>query len=147
MTARKKIFILLNHQYCRDYNQILIYVVLVKNINDLQQLGVCLTEMASSRHDTFAIGGFFNKLIYDYYMLYPSEGLISKLLIMDFLWISERPITREENSKILFKTKLIMNSGENSAQDEDPVVSSKINKILNGEEAIKAVSQFTKHYL
>ena len=67
--------------------------------------------------------------------------------------ISERPITREENSKILFKTKLIGNSDENLAEDADPVVSSKIDKILNGEEAIKhketikAASPFTKHYL
>ena len=44
---------------------------------------MCLTE---SRHDTFAIGEFFNKLIYDYKMLYPSEGLVAKLLIMDFSW-------------------------------------------------------------
>ena len=42
--------------------------------------------MASSRLDTFAIGEFFNKLIYDYKMLYPSEGLIAELLIMDFSW-------------------------------------------------------------
>ena len=65
--------------YCRDYNQILNYVMLVKNINDLKEPGICLTEMASSRHDTYAISEFFNRFIYDYKMLHPCDESIKSI--------------------------------------------------------------------
>ena len=62
----------------RDYNQILNYVLLVKNINYLNELGINLSKMAASRHDTYALSKFLNKFIYDYKMLYPNEILFAK---------------------------------------------------------------------
>ena len=59
----------------RDFNQILNYVMLVKNINDLKQPGINITEMASSKHDTFVISEMFNCFKYNFQHLFPSENL------------------------------------------------------------------------
>ena len=50
-------------RYMRAFNQILNYAMLVKNINALDIHVIQISKMASSRHDTCAIGEFFNKLL------------------------------------------------------------------------------------
>ncbi len=70
----------------RVFKQILNYVMLVININDLLQPDINITEMACSRHDVFAISEMFNCFRYNYLHLFPSENLIFRLMISDFSW-------------------------------------------------------------
>ena len=66
--------------------------------------------------------------------------------------ISERPISREETTKILFKTRTLGHENTSETEEDDPVVSSNIDRILNSEakkqkETIKAASPFARHFV
>ena len=70
----------------RDFKRILNYVMLLKDIGDSSMPGTNVTEMATSRHDTYSISEMFNLFIYNYKKIFPSDGLIFRLLISDFSW-------------------------------------------------------------
>lgn len=73
-------------KYMRPFKQILNYVMLAKDIGNLKNLGINVTEMSTSRHDTFGISEMFNLFIYNYKTIFPTEARIFKLLICDFSW-------------------------------------------------------------
>lgn len=43
-------------KYMREYNQILNYVLFLKDGRDLTRDGICILEMSTSRHDAYRIG-------------------------------------------------------------------------------------------
>lgn len=45
-------------KYMRQYNQLLNYVLFLKDARDLSLDGVCIMEMCTSRHDAYRIGNF-----------------------------------------------------------------------------------------
>lgn len=73
-------------KYMRDFNRILNYVMLIKDIGDSTMPGANVTEMATSVHDTFSISTMFNTFICNYKKVFPREQLIFRLLISDFSW-------------------------------------------------------------
>ena len=68
----------------RKFNQLLNYVMLLKDIGDSSLPGFNITEMCTSRHDTYSIGEMFNLFIFNYKKIYPNDNLIFRLLISDF---------------------------------------------------------------
>lgn len=68
------------------YPTILNYVMLVKNMSAMNEAGLNIIEMATSRHDAHSIGKMFDLVVDNYRSLYPNETLIFPLLINDFSW-------------------------------------------------------------
>ena len=60
--------------------------MLVKDIGEDTLPGINVTEMVTSRHDTYSISEMFNLFIYNYNKMFPSDLLIFRLLISDFSW-------------------------------------------------------------
>ena len=55
------------------YTTILNYVMLVKNMSALDEAGLNIIEMATSRHDAQSIGNMFDLGVDNYRSLYPIE--------------------------------------------------------------------------
>ena len=73
-------------KHMRSYHRILNYAMLVKDIGEDTLPGINVTEMVTSRHDTYSISEMFNLFIYNYNKMFPSDLLIFRLLISDFSW-------------------------------------------------------------
>ena len=69
----------------RDYGQILNYVLLIKNILSLDLEGIPITEVASSRHDTYTIEKMFHLLKFNYDKI-RGKKLIFRLVVCDMSW-------------------------------------------------------------
>lgn len=69
----------------QGYSQILNYVMLLKNITELSEPGICIGEMATSSHDIYSIEKLFDLLRFKYDKLYPKERLFP-IMICDFSW-------------------------------------------------------------
>ena len=70
----------------QGYSQILNYVMLLKNITELSEPGICIGEMATSSHDTHSIEKLFDLLRSKFEKLYPNEQRIFPIMICDFSW-------------------------------------------------------------
>jgi hypothetical protein len=70
----------------RDYGQILNYVFLLKDLSNSERPGMTVSEVASSRHDTFAIGESLRLLRYNFNTIYPKKNLNFRLVCSDLSW-------------------------------------------------------------
>ena len=69
----------------RNYNKVLNYVCLLKNLGDLDQPGVVINESATSRHDTTRIAEIFD-LFKSNYEKKTGNTLIFRIIGMDLSW-------------------------------------------------------------
>jgi hypothetical protein len=81
-------------KYCKitkemndQYQQIMNYVFLLKDISDLQKPATIINEVITSRHDTCRISEMFLLLKHNYRKLFDAT-LIFRLIVLDLSWAS-----------------------------------------------------------
>ena len=70
----------------REFPTILNYFMLARDFGKLEKPAFNVTEMISSRHDTFSISEMFHHFIFNFKRLFPREPLVCRVLVSDYSW-------------------------------------------------------------
>ena len=68
----------------REFNRIQNHVVLLKNMNKLDEPGINVIEMATSRQDMLPLTEMFEQLIFEYHKQFPNDKRLFRLLVSDY---------------------------------------------------------------
>ncbi len=83
----------------REYGQLLNYGFYLKNFNDLEEDGILICEVVSSRHDTHMIGEMFSLLCHNYQTINNNRNLKFRLIVSDFSWATIHAALKQMNTE------------------------------------------------